>query len=64
MKDFIILALAAAVVFSGLTAAKWKMTAIAFSHLMTERNFTFSENELRRSMEYAAAHLFRPIGKD
>ena len=64
MTCFIILILVAVAVFLGVAAVKWKMTAIAFSHLMTERNFTFSENELRRSMEYAAAHLLRPIRKD
>ena len=64
MTCFIILILIAAAVFLGVAAVKWKMTAIAFSYLMTEKNFNFSENELRRSMEYAAAHLFRPIRKD
>jgi len=64
MKDFIVLALAAAAVFLGLAAVKWKIVAIAFSHLMAERDFAFDENELRRSMEYAAAHLFKSIRKD
>ncbi|MBR1592518.1 MAG: hypothetical protein IJ666_05850 [Ruminococcus sp.] len=64
MKDFIIWALSAAVVFSGLAAMKWKIAAIAFSHLMAERDFTFSENELRKSTEYATAHLFKSIRKD
>ncbi len=60
MINAIILSLIAVIVFVGLFAAKWKITAMALSHLMMKENFTFDENEFRESVKYVVFHLLKP----